>query len=386
MTVKILDKTKVVGLSWGNPRSVSTYCGMPYFLFRGLRKRSYLVKAMNSMQFRPRDLWNSAFELHLSLRNLAIQRNAFWRYQPENIARLSKRFESRSRSLPEHNVLVEFDGVVLPPEGKKLIAYIEMSVETAATERAYALTHGYANYSDLQLRQAKDGERLFLSKCDLVWTNSDWTAKGLMDQGVPRDKIRIYAPPGGVQYPGLISRDWSKCHLLFIGIEWHRKGGDILLDAFKLLRKENPNARLTIIGCKPVIKEPGVRVLGFLRKNRLEEAKLFRHALQEATIYCMPTRWDSTGIPFMEAGLYGLPIIMTRGQGREQIFSDEMAIFMDSFEASELAEILIQLSKDPVRMQQIGEAGRCYVLKNYTWNVGVKKVIDYIKEVQHPHS
>jgi glycosyltransferase involved in cell wall biosynthesis len=371
---------RTLGISWGNPRSVSTYCGIPYFVFRELKKAGWIEGLINSQHTRPADLLRGAIDWQWTIRDCWPRCNALWRYLPENMDVLSKRLLRSIKKFPQREAILQFDVAGIPPSGNPVVAYIEMSVGTAIAEEPYALSHGFAGYSDQVIERALEGERCFLDHCSVIWTNSEWTAEGLKKQGVPDDKLRVYAPACGVPDPGEIAHDWTKCNLLFIGIDWKRKGGDILVDAFRLIRKKDPAAKLTIIGCSPRINDPGVEVLGYLRKNRLGEAKLFRRALEEATIYCMPTRWDSTGIPFMEGAMYGLPVIMSAGQGREKIFPAEMAIQIDNPDAESLAGTVIELSDDPDRMMRMGQAGRSHILHNYTWEKGIQNIKSYLLE------
>lgn len=376
----LADIPRTFGLSWGNPRSVSTYCGVPYLVFRELRKLGCLVKVRNSQQWRPTDLFNGAVAWRRSVFSGAYKRSALWKHFPETIATLSRRFSRASARLPEYETLFQFEAAVLPPAGKAHLAHLEMSVETALTERPYAESHGLCGFSDKEIERAIAGEKLFLEHCSLLWTNSKWTAEGFKKQGYPEEKIRIFPPACGVPDPGKIKRDWRQCHLVFIGVDWCRKGGDILLDAFKIVRRARTDATLTIIGCNPHIQEPGVKVLGYLRKNCLPEARLLRKALEQATLYCMPTRWDSTGIPFMEGAIYGLPVVMSSGQGRENIFPETMAVHVEDPDGERLAEVLLDLFKNPDRMKAMGKAGRHYVLENYTWGIGIQKIAEYLRE------
>jgi len=179
----------------------------------------------------------------------------------------------------------------------------------------------------------------------------------------------VQAPGCEVVADNEVHRRWEIPHILFVGKDWERKGGPLLVESFSILKQRYPTSQLTIIGCNPAISDEGIRVLGFLDKQNPEHAALLENVYQEATIFCMPSLWESTGIVYMEAAQHGLPVVMLKGQGREDIFPDSMAIILDRPNCENLASILVQLASDPVRMETMGRAGRDYVLKNFTWPV-----------------
>ena len=51
-------------------------------------------------------------------------------------------------------------------------------------------------------------------------------------------------------------------HVLFVGVEWERKGGPALVEGFLRAAKDYPDARLTIVGCSPAVSDPRINVVG----------------------------------------------------------------------------------------------------------------------------
>src|SRR5690606_15011157 len=147
--------------------------------------------------------------------------------------------------------------------------------------------------------------------------------------GVDRSSIAVCAPPCGVTDPGPIERDWSALHVVFIGKDWERKGGPLLVDAFNTLRRERPEATLTIVGCEPDVARPGIEVLEFRAKDSPADSPQLDQALRRATVFAMPSHWESTGSVYMEAATYGLPLVMLTGQGREDLFPAAVAVALE---------------------------------------------------------
>jgi glycosyltransferase involved in cell wall biosynthesis len=121
--------------------------------------------------------------------------------------------------------------------------------------------------------------------------------------------------------------------------------------------------------------------MGYLRKDRPEDLATIEQLYRDATIFCMPSYWESTGIVYMEAALWGLPVVMLKGQGREEIFPASMAIHVGQFEGAALAEALTDLSRSPDRMQQMGASGRQTVLEKYTWAKVAQRLYQEIQTI-----
>jgi glycosyltransferase involved in cell wall biosynthesis len=114
----------------------------------------------------------------------------------------------------------------------------------------------------------------------------------------------------------------SKFELLFIGVEWERKGGDIVLETLEKFDDSGYNVNLTVIGCVPPKKHPKMKVIPYINKNIKEEMLMFEEILASSHLFVLPTRSDCTPIVFCEANAYGLPVISTNTGGIPSIIED----------------------------------------------------------------
>ncbi len=373
------NNLKILGVAWGNPWSVHNHSGVPYLLFKEIDRLGVLAGVANANLTKLSDVLRGGVDWYRTLRDLSPRRKAIWRFLPENIELLSKRYDRLQASLPEHNAIIQFGVAGIPSSSKTLMAHVEMSLHTVINSDVYAHSYGYDRIPEKTLNRALEGERVFLDACSLIWTNSEWTAEGLKKQRVPQSKIRIYPPASNMPDPGPLERNWNRCHILFIGKDWIRKGGPLLIDAFHILKRRIPDAQLTIVGCRPDIKSNGINILGFLNNQNPRESEIIKKCFQEATIFCMPTLFDTTGMVFMEAALYGLPIVMLKGQGRDTIFPSFMGIHVENASSIQLAAALHYLAKNPDIMREMGHLGRDYIIKKYTWPIITEKILEDVK-------
>jgi glycosyltransferase involved in cell wall biosynthesis len=148
---------------------------------------------------------------------------------------------------------------------------------------------------------------VFWSRVTLFTPWSRWAASSLRRQGVAADRIEIlppgvdldlWKPPDGQRGAGD-----GKLRLLFVGGNFERKGGDILLDAFR--SRFADRCELDIVTADAVAGGGGVRV------HRAEpNSRLLRGLYERADLFVLPTRAECFGIATVEAMASGLPTIV----------------------------------------------------------------------------
>ena len=157
-------------------------------------------------------------------------------------------------------------------------------------------------------------------------------------------------------------KDYTGQRILFVGVEWERKGGPEMVAAFKQALAVCPNAQLTIVGCAPAIDVANCTVVGRIPKEQV--ARYYR----EATIFCMPSRIEPAGIAFTEAAMYKLPVISALSGGiPDRVIHGETGYLVPVGDVDSLARYLIELLTAPERCQLFGEAGYRLAKDHFTW-------------------
>lgn len=152
-------------------------------------------------------------------------------------------------------------------------------------------------------------------------------------------------------------------NILFVGIDWKRKGGPELVEAFKRVLEAHPTARLTIVGCSPKLNIPNCEVAGRVPIENLS------HYYEKASVFCLPTKIDpSFPIACLEAFAHGLPVVATDIEGTPDFVLDgETGYLVKPGDVEYLAEVLIKLIGNTEKCQTLGENGRRLVLEKYSW-------------------
>lgn len=105
----------------------------------------------------------------------------------------------------------------------------------------------------------------------------------------------------------------GRLKLLFVGIDWVRKGGDIAVAALEHLHDAGIEAELTVVGRLPAgfRGRAGIRHAGFLDKNRPRDLARLTRLYAEAHLLLLPTRADCTPMVLAEAMAHGTPVLAT---------------------------------------------------------------------------
>lgn len=221
-------------------------------------------------------------------------------------------------------------------------------------------------------------EEQSLKKATLVFTMSDNITRSLIEQyNLPEEKIiRVN---GGINSPisgQFDSARYSQKNILFIGIDWERKGGPILVDAFTKVKAKHRDATLTIIGCSPKVKIAGIEVIG-----RIPQKEISRY-LSKASCFCMVSRREPFGIVYLEAMHAGLPVIASNlGAAPDFVINDQTGFLVEPDDIEWLAERIEQLISNPEKCRLMGEQAQKLASSEYTWERTQQKMYQSILSV-----
>ena len=141
-----------------------------------------------------------------------------------------------------------------------------------------------------------------------------------------------------------------------------RKGGPVLLEAFRKLREKRPELRLVLAGPSERLDLPdGVVNLGVVPLQRVREL------LSEATVFALPTLREPFGIAFLDAMVCGVPCVGTTVGAVPDILG-EAGLLVPPADVDALAEAIGSLLDDPARREALASAGRRRVIENdFLW-------------------
>jgi len=174
-------------------------------------------------------------------------------------------------------------------------------------------------------------ERNALKKSSAIMYPSLWAAESAVnDYHISNEKVFI-APFGAnidlipdkkIIFQKLENKQLT---LLFLAVDWERKGGNIAFDVLKFLQYTHGiKAKLIVCGCEPPshMSHPDMEVIPFLDKNKKEDYEKFVDIMSSAHFLLVPTRADCSLLVGCEANAYGVPAITTDTGGVSEIVKD----------------------------------------------------------------
>ena len=162
-------------------------------------------------------------------------------------------------------------------------------------------------------------EKKALKNSDYLVLTSEWTKNSVLhDYSISGEKISL-APMGAninnaPPVDSVIAREKGNiCKLIFIGMEWDRKGGQIAVETVNELNRMGINAHMTMIGCKvpEEFQNENLTIIEYIDKSKEKDKELFLNLLYESHFLLLPTRAECFGIVFCEASAYAIPSIAT---------------------------------------------------------------------------
>jgi glycosyltransferase involved in cell wall biosynthesis len=216
--------------------------------------------------------------------------------------------------------------VLFVPAAPQLIAYLDASLPIVfMTDATFQQIQGYydtwENVASSNVQQGIELDRLAFEKATHCMLASEWCKQSAInDYELKEEKITV-APLGAnldnIPAADEIDYERNKCNLLFLGVEWKRKGGDIALKTFQLLKQKRIEPTLHIIGCNPPIdaSEKGVTIIPYLDKQKPSDREQLHRILLSTDFLILPTRAEAAGVVFCEASAYGIPSITTHTGG-----------------------------------------------------------------------
>lgn len=261
---------------------------------------------------------------------------------------------------------------------------------------ASMINYYFTNLSTQYVREGMKTEQLSLDSCKLAIFSSQWAAdSAIRDYNTDPSKIRIV--PFGANLPpqnlGLEDikkivekRDSRTCQLLFLGVEWHRKGGDIAIEAVKYLNESlNLPAELHIVGINDLSVgdlPPYIINHGRISKGTPEGVRKIEDLITQSHFLFIPSRADCTPVVFSEAMSYGVPCVSSNTGGIPSILNEDNGIMLPSGIApEEYAKRIYEAFTDNKIYGELALSAFNDYKTRLNWDVAMGKVVKYMEEL-----
>lgn len=306
---------------------------------------------------------------------------------------LLKRYAKKvQKALQGSDVDIVFSPGTIP------IAFLESSLPMVFwTDACFAgMVDFYPAFTTLCKRSLKMGhmiDKRVLDKCSLAVYSSKWAADwAIKHYEVDESKVKVIpfganidrAPSRSEALDFIEKRPKDVCKLLFIGIDWARKGGEDAYNVAKALNCRGLKTELSIVGCRPDLSGRDtsfVKVYGMLRKSVREESTLFSKLLSETHYMILPTKAEAYGLVFCEANAYAVPCIASDVGGIPTIIRNDVNGRMFPVNASidSYCEYILGIFEDYGRYKRLAASSFEEYVSRLNWDAAgksLKKALD----------
>jgi len=221
-----------------------------------------------------------------------------------------------------------------------------------------------------RLKKKKPRAARFYADCAGIFTMSEWLRKDMIENmGISAEKVHCVGGGCNVDVSKIDHTHKEGNKFLFIGRDWKRKNGDLVVEAFLKVAQECPdcNAQLYIAGpskCPTSVK--GHDNIRFLADVSYEE--LCNH-YNNCDYFVMPSEFEAYGLVFGEALCFGLPCIGKNCYAMPEFIQDgKNGYLIQESNSAELAQKMKLLLQNGQEMAKRVQAEKDVYLAAYSWD------------------
>ena len=248
--------------------------------------------------------------------------------------------------------------------------------------------HYRANASDpasVKGRLTTLAYKAFFRRCCALLPWSSWAARSMIDDyGADPERVRVLPP-------GIDTERWrpaasrpdahGKLQVLFVGGDFERKGGPLLLELHRKHLRQSCD--LHLVTRERLEPEPGVYPHHGLRPNDAALLELF----QRSDVLVVPTLADCFSMAAIEAMACGLPVITSLVGGIPEIVVEGQTGFLvPPGDATGLLAAIQAVVADPGLRRRLGHAGRDVAVDRFNGAAQAMRLLDLILSSLEPRT
>lgn len=204
---------------------------------------------------------------------------------------------------------------------------------------------------------------------------SSWTKESFVeDYGCREEDVEVIPP--GIDLDGFVAGD--RAHelprILFVGGDFERKGGPLLLDVFR--RRLRGRAELILVTRAEIAEEPGVQV----HRNVGANSPVLRELYATSDIFALPTKADCYSLVCMEALAAGMPIVATRVGGIPDMVKEGVTgHLVEVDDAAALGDALESLVLDAGKRSRMGTVCREEAARRFEVRTNARRLFEFVR-------
>jgi glycosyltransferase involved in cell wall biosynthesis len=200
-----------------------------------------------------------------------------------------------------------------------------------------------------------------------IYTFSNWAREIYTQHGLPPGKVDVICPGFDVPELARHKTPGEQVNFLFVGRDFARKGGPLVIAAFERLRESNKDVSLTVVtrDREQVKESANVTVLPFMSRE-----KLYQEIYPAADVFVMPTEAEGWGFTNAEAMSFALPVISTNISAIPEIVEHNVTgLLIEPSDVEALFIAMRRLAESSDMREEMGRRGRDRFIANFSRDV-----------------
>lgn len=352
-----------------DPDPRGTWSGTPWALWRALRRHGDVVDLGPHLRRSER-----APLKVLYARRRDGRWSTTWKWSP-TWDRIAARRIQRAADHGACDAVVQIQDLARTKQPYYLVQDLSIDSLLAYESVHGALPPGFEGIPRPLLLRRRERQHELYENAAGIFTLSEWLARHLVEEsGIPPTRVHVLHPGPNIDVRQVeTNRPAGRGRLLFIGRDFRRKNGPLVLQAFERVRREvRPDVTLTVAGPSvwplPRSIPEGVDFVGDV------DARRVGHLFSTHDLFVMPSHFEAFGIVFIEALAHGIPCIGRDAYAMKEIISDGInGALVQSETVDELASRIVQvLDSETIRRSTVEGADK--VSARYSWANAAEKI------------
>lgn len=205
-----------------------------------------------------------------------------------------------------------------------------------------------------------------------IFTKSNCVKSSLIkDYGVDSEKITVVYSSGQFLEPYQGEKKIGSKQIIFNGSDFKRKGGDLVIGAFEIIKQAIPDAKLIIVGEKitSYVNKAGIINLGLVNSEKIKQLFL------DTDLVVSPAYCEPLGLFLVEATNYGVPCIVSKQDGMPDLIENEFnGIVLDQPDTAQIAKEIIALLSNTNKLEEMSNNARYQCRNSFTWHQVSSKI------------
>lgn len=219
----------------------------------------------------------------------------------------------------------------------------------------------------------------FYKHCKGIFTMSKWLANDLIinSQENP-EKVHWVGGGCNIDISKIDMSQKKRNRFLFVGKDWERKNGPLVVKAFQLLAEKYPNIELYIAGPNKIpsklIRDNRIKFVGCISYEEL----IILYNLCD--FFVMPSQFEAYGIVFAEALIFGLPCIGKDCFAMPEFIEDGVNGYL--IRNNDLEELALKMEKllQNRNIVEFVKSNSCIYQDIYSWDRVAERIIKVFRE------